>query len=112
MESGPGRAFALSLAALVVLFLGEQRLAMAGDPLQGAQIYARQCAYCHGASGRSAMPGLPDFSWQGMGSNGLMGTDQHLLSRVASGGRGCPSFGGILSRQEILNVITHLRSLR
>lgn len=86
--------------------------ALAGDPFAGASIYASRCAYCHGKNGRSDMPGFPDFSWRGMGSNGLMQTDHLLLSRIAAGGRGCPSFGGILSSQEILDVISHLRSLR
>jgi mono/diheme cytochrome c family protein len=114
VENCQGRSGSLKRSAFWLVLLAGFSVwpALAGDPSNGAQIYASRCAYCHGTKGHSDMPGLPDFSWRGMGNNGLMKTDQHLLTRVASGGRGCPSFGGILSSQEILDVITHLRSLR
>lgn len=116
MENCQGRGCALRRrvwGGIVLLLIGSVvSPALAGDPIHGAHVYANRCAPCHGTKGHSSMPGLPDFSWQGMGNNGLMMPDQRLVSRIALGGRGCPSFAGVLSGQDILDVITHLRSLR
>lgn len=111
---GGGRTLSkIVLGGIIMLLVGSVvPSAIAGDPNHGAHLYANRCAQCHGQNGHSTMPGLPDFSWQGMGNNGLMIPDQSLVSRIALGGRGCPSFAGILSGQDILDVITHLRSLR
>lgn len=87
-------------------------IARAGDPYDGKKQYAQHCVRCHGPQGRGVMPGVPDFSWRGTNNNALMTSNQALLSRIRSGGKGCPSFQGMLSSQDILNVLTHLRTLR
>lgn len=121
MENCKGRACALRHGAfvmtlLVLLGLGgigyPSGVAVAGDPRKGEKLFVRHCALCHGNRSRSVMLGIPDFSWRGIGNDGRMLTDQKLLARIRFGGRGCPAFQGILSGREILDVITHLRTLR
>ena len=85
--------------------------AMAGNPFKGEKLYAKHCAHCHGTKNRSVMAGIPDFSWRGMGSDGLMKSDKELVSRIRSGKKSCPSYAGILSTRDTLDIITHLRTL-
>ncbi len=87
-------------------------LALAGNPFAGEKIYARYCLSCHGKKGEGVMANTPDFSWRGSGRNGLGVVDQKLAKRILTGKHTCPSFQGILSQEDVMNVITHLRTLR
>ncbi|MEO5331736.1 MAG: cytochrome c [Magnetococcus sp. YQC-5] len=94
-----------------MLPLGIQSV-QAGNPFAGQQIYARYCQTCHGPKGRGHLAGTPDFSWRGMPNNGLGTLDQTLATRILNGKNTCPSFRGILDEGAVMNVITHLRTLR
>ncbi|MBF0126228.1 MAG: cytochrome c [Magnetococcales bacterium] len=86
--------------------------ALAGNPFAGEKIYARHCQSCHGPKGRGLMAGTPDFSWRGVATNGLGVPDGELVERILQGRRICPGFRGILAEGDVMNVITHLRTLR
>lgn len=81
--------------------------AYAADPGKGAQIYATHCLSCHGRDGVSVMPGAPNFAR----SEGLMRPDAALLTSIKAGKNAMPAYVGILSDQDIFDVIAYLRTL-
>ena len=96
----------LKLLAFLLLALGSSA-SYAADPGKGGGFYAANCATCHGASGISAMPGAPNFAR----GESLMKPDAQLLSSIQAGKNAMPAYRGILSDQEILDVIAYLRTL-
>ena len=90
------------------LLLGGTALAHAADPGNGARIYATHCSGCHGDGGVSNMPGTPDFSRR----ERLFQPDMVLLVSIRDGVSVMPAYKGLLSDQEMLDVISYLRTLR
>lgn len=109
MTARPCTVLAPLILAALLIPVGELG---AGNPFAGEKIYARYCLNCHGAKGRGQMAGTPDFSWRGAMHNGLGTTDPELSARILQGKGICPGFRGILSDEDVSNVITHLRTLR
>ena len=62
---------------------------------------------CHGISGKPTMAGAADFSR----GQGLMQSDKALVTRIEQGKRACPAYRGILSQQDMLDVIAYIRTL-
>jgi len=98
--------FKSRLLASFLLMFGSG-LSHAADTNKGAELYAMHCATCHGVSGISVMPGAPNFAQ----SEGLMSPDGALLISIKSGKVAMPAYRGVLSDQDILNVIAYLRTL-
>ena len=92
----------LMIAACITVFP-----VAAADVNQGRQHYQQHCAMCHGVSGDPAMAGAADFRR----GQGLMQSDEALLERIKRGNRACPAFRGILRDQEILDLISFVRTL-
>ncbi len=90
------------------LALGNVAVAYAADPGNGAKIYATHCSGCHGDGGVSNMPGTPDFSRR----ERLFQPDMTLLVSIRDGVSVMPAYKGLLSDQEMLDVISYLRTLR
>lgn len=82
-------------------------VAHAADPAKGGELYAIHCASCHGVSGVSIIPNAPNFAQ----NEGLMSPDGTLLISIRNGKAAMPSYQGVLSDQDILNVIAYLRTL-
>jgi cytochrome c6 len=98
--------FALGLLAAVLLaFLPEN--SYAGDIVNGGKLYAQYCVTCHGADGVNIMPDAPNFA----NSERLLRPDQFILASIKEGINAMPSFQGMLKDQEILDVISYLRTL-
>ena len=81
--------------------------AFAADMFNGKKLYAQHCAQCHGENGTSVTPNTPEFRR----GEGLMQSDADLLRHIQRGKRIMPAFRGLLSDQEILDIIAHLRTL-
>lgn len=79
----------------------------AADTIKGAQIYAQQCASCHGTTGISVMPDAPSFAKR----ESLMQPDPSLFNSIKYGKNAMPSYQGVLKDQDILDVIVYLRTL-
>jgi cytochrome c6 len=79
----------------------------AADTNKGQQLFAANCAICHGQSGRSVMPGAPNFDR----GEGMLRPDFTLLAAIRSGKNAMPAFQGILADRDILDVIAYLRTL-
>lgn len=94
---------ALLLAAAI---FGCPHAASAGNFFNGQQVYDSYCKACHGSSGQGEMPGTPNFS-QG---RTLMQPDLSLYTQIRDGKNAMPGFRGVLTENEILDVITYIRS--
>lgn len=81
---------------------------IAADYFNGREIYATYCESCHGIDGRSMVPGTPDFS----SGDTLFRPDSDLFTQIRQGKGTMPSFRGMLSDDEIRDVIAYLRSLQ
>jgi mono/diheme cytochrome c family protein len=70
----------------------------------GADLYADNCAVCHGSlgGGSVAAPALA--------GNPALGDDRHVLSRIVMGGEGMPPFGQALSSAEIAALASRVRN--
>lgn len=80
----------------------------AADYFSGKQVYSRHCVGCHGVDGAGQAAGAPDFRY----GTRLLQPDGALFQTIAQGRGGMPAFRGVLSEEEILDVIAYMRTLR
>lgn len=86
----------------------------AGTGLSGEQVYGGSCIACHGANGKGAIPGTPDFT---SASGPMSKSDAELIQSITLGRQtpgsalSMPPMGGNpnLSDTEISRVLQHLR---
>lgn len=97
---------ALPLAAILVS--GFCAYAQASDIFNGRDVYELQCLNCHGADGRAMEPGVPDFS---LGES-LYVPDVDLVRKLRDGDGHLPSYRGLLSDDELRDVIAYIRTLQ
>ena len=95
----------LPAIALCALFL--TGLAHAGDMQSGRETYELHCSICHGANGISVDMTIPSFA----NGDRLFQMDQDLMRSIREGKELMPAFRGLLSDEEIRDVITYLRTL-
>lgn len=79
----------------------------AADRGNGRVIYEMHCVGCHGEGGRPIDPTVPSFA----NGDALFMMDSDLLERIRQGNQTMPAFRGLLSDQEIRDVISYLRTL-
>lgn len=97
----------LALALLGVASVAPMAPVAAADIARGAQLYNLHCAGCHGGSGRSINPSAPNL----IGGGKTMQPDMALVMRLKTGRNQCPPFLGVLKDQELLDLITYVRTL-
>ena len=105
----------LVLCAAVIPVLAQ---APAGDTANGAKLFKRYCAGCHGADGRGGaqtfMPHIENLTKKGYIDQV---PDDYLYGVIAEGGVSVgkssymPAWGKTLSEQDIRDIIAHIRSL-
>lgn len=101
------RTLTLLFAVLAILAVGWSSSGVAADRGNGRAIYEMHCIGCHGEGGRSIDPTVPSFA----NGDGLFMMDSELLQRIRQGNQTMPAFRGLLSDQEIRDVISYLRTL-
>lgn len=99
---------ALRRAVVVVCIVLAAAGAHAGDALRGAELYRQHCSACHGAGGRPVLPTAPDFTRH----DTLLKPDLALLAAIRKGRGAMPAYDGVLRERDILDIVTHLRTLR
>lgn len=82
--------------------------AWALDKMRAKSNYDRYCAACHGFNGMSVMPDAPHLRM----NEGLLQTDLQILDKLKRGSSRKPPMSGILSDQDLLEVISYSRTLR
>lgn len=70
--------------------------------------YDRYCAACHGINGMSVMPDTPHLRM----NQGLLQQDMQILAKLKQGGMRKPPMQGVLSDQDLLDVIAYTRQMR
>lgn len=80
--------------------------ATAGDPMKGRSLYENRCQGCHGEDGTPQVAAIPNFK---MGQ-GLMQSDQQLMSFIKNGKGVMPGFKGVITDAEIRDIIAHIRT--
>lgn len=80
----------------------------AADYFSGKKVYSRHCVGCHGVDGAGEAAGAPNFRY----GTRLLQPDGALFQTIVQGRGGMPAFRGILSEEEILDVISYMRTLR
>ena len=107
MKESSSRYLAISVIPLfVVLLLSVPRTGDAADVFKGKTVYETYCQACHGPSGRGAMAGTPNFTR----GQQLMRSDLSLFASISTGKNAMPGFQGVLTENEILDVITYIRT--
>jgi cytochrome c6 len=92
-------------AALLVCM---SALAFASDIYNGRDVYDMHCQTCHGMDGQSMEPGIPDFSR----GESLFAPDVDLVQRLRDGDGHLPSFRGLLTDEELRDVVAYIRTLQ
>ncbi len=83
--------------------------AYAGNPIAGKKVWeSHSCPTCHGIDGNSPVPGVPSFAK----GDDLVNPDSVLLQTITTGKGLMPSWQGVLSRQDMIDVVTYIRTLR
>jgi cytochrome c6 len=90
--------------ALLMLTVGS---AMAGDPVKGRGIYMDRCSGCHGQNGKPDIAEVPNFSV----GEGMMKPDNELMATIKQGKAVMPGFEGVLTDDQIFDVISYIRTL-
>ena len=99
----------------------------AADPAAGAKIARKQCAECHGETGKGDGEMLQKFKTMGVvvpdpvAWNDVAGmsewTDEQLFQIIEKGGKGVgkskmmPQWGDQMSKAEIADLVAYIRSL-
>lgn len=85
------------------------------QPMDGKDVYAKQCVACHGKGGKGDGPAAAAFNPRPVDFTDadLMGSkaDEELLEILKNGRNGMPGFAAILSPEEIDAVLAYVRSL-
>lgn len=97
----------LTLFAGLLLAVSAQS-AMAANPMHGQQLFAMHCAACHGMRGEGVLPEAPKFR-QG---ERLEQPDMMLMQSVKNGKNKMPPFFGVLKDNDILDILSYVRTLR
>jgi mono/diheme cytochrome c family protein len=112
--------YTLLLVFLVVAFgAAFASLPTSDDPVNlgarsAAELYAKNCASCHGRDGRAKTfkgklkhaRDLADSEWQGRVS------DERIFNSVLNGKGKMPAYGKKLSEQEVDSLVSYVRALR
>ncbi len=103
-----GKKYAVDAAAHTIREI--DAAATADPPNEGAEIFSRNCAKCHGGEGRGiASIGTPNFTSPEF-QRGL--TDQQITAIISHGAAGgkMPAFSAMLSPDQIAAVAAYVRS--
>ena len=91
----------------VIIFLCSAiNIAWAGDPFAGSAIYVEHCVSCHGGDGSGEVAGTPSFRGGALMSKG----EFELRDKVRNGKDLMPRFEGILTEEQIDDVVTYIRT--
>ncbi len=88
--------------------LERKSLVADADLNAGREVFAENCAGCHGDTGQAVTPGVPSFAW----NERLYKPDATLLTVIKQGkSDAMPGFGEYLSDQDVRSVLAYARSL-
>lgn len=95
---------ALVIAALASFGIS----ASAADMIKAKTNYDRHCAACHGFNGMSIMPDAPNLRL----NQGLTQADLQIVAKLKAGTPRKPPFLGLMSDQDLLDIVAYIRTIR
>ena len=96
-----------AVALMAVFFPGPGGSALAADIKNGIKIYAEYCEDCHGPGGEG-MAGMGELRpW-----DQLLKTDEELFGTIRDGNMAMPGFDGLLTSEEMLDVLVYMRTFQ
>jgi mono/diheme cytochrome c family protein len=79
----------------------------AADYQRGAELYAEHCEGCHGPNGQG-LGGMGELRpWEE-----LLQTDEDLFAVIRDGDLSMPGYDGMLTGEEILDIIAYMRTFQ
>ena len=96
------------LLLVALMFSCMFALAHASDIFNGREVYELHCQTCHGMDGQAMEPGVPDFSR----GESLYIPDVDLVQRLREGDGHLPSYRGLLTDEELRDVVAYIRTLQ
>jgi cytochrome c553 len=93
----------IGLAAMVVVAQSAQ-----ADQVKARQNYERYCSSCHGFNGVSVAPDAPNLRF----NQGLLQSDMQIVQKLKMGSPKKPPMLGLLSDQDLQQVVLYARTLR
>jgi cytochrome c6 len=103
----PGAGRMAGAAVIGCALLAASGALQAADTFKGKQLYTTNCLACHGATGKSVIPGAPSLDR----GDAMMRPDFTLLTAIRSGKNAMPAFRGIMTDRDIMDVIAYMRTL-
>ena len=97
----------LTLLVALALCIAAAAQALAGDLQKGREVYEMNCVACHGMDGYAIDMTIPSFA----NGDRMFLMDQEMMQSIRNGKNMMPAFRGLLSDDEIRDVITYLRTL-
>lgn len=95
------------LVLLVALVFGFSLSIDAADLMSGATVYAKNCEYCHGSNGEG-IAGIKRLNaW-----DELLKSDTELFEVIRDGRVSMPGYDGLLTSDEMLDVIAFMRTFQ
>ena len=82
--------------------------AIAADLVKAKQNYERHCAACHGFNGMSVVVDAPNLRM----NQGLLQSDLVIVQKLKTGTPKKPPMIGALRDQEMMDVLTYVRTIR
>lgn len=89
------------------LILGGFLTTNAADFTNGAKVYAEHCEFCHGSNG-DGVAGMGELKAWGQ----LLKPDEELFNIIRDGQSAMPGYDGLLTSDEILDVIAYMRTFQ
>ena len=101
------------VSLLLLLACNSKRAAPApGDPTAGAKVFQSACAVCHTTTKKKKVgPGLAGLYHASALPNAEPVNDQTVENWIRNGGGNMPGFKGILSPEQMRDVIAYLKTL-
>jgi len=95
-------------ACLMMLIIISPSIVLANNVFNGKDVYLKECVSCHAHNGAGELPGVPNF----VESNILFKMDRELINVVNDGKGIMPGYSGLLTDEEIRDVVAYLRTFR
>jgi len=73
---------------------------------KGHEVFMQKCMGCHGESGNGQLPGQPNFNK----GDAFFKSDSALIDVIREGRGVMPSFDGLLSEEDIRNVVAYIKA--
>ena len=81
--------------------------AIAGNANAGLAHYNKHCVKCHGGNGQLRLANAANFDRR----EGLRQSNQKVFAHIKRSNTNCPSYAGILSDNQIIDVVAYLKRL-